>query len=67
MKNIKGGIYAEHGFIDRADYLLHLAEDYDVDVPTVYRLAETLGEEEDFDMLVTTLEDADAFREANEY
>ena len=49
--------YVEQGFENRKDYLNSLADDYDVDVQTVYHLARILGPSEDFDMLVSTIED----------
>ena len=36
-----------------------LSEDYDVPLEAVYALADMLGEEEDFDGLVSALEDAE--------
>lgn len=49
--------YQEHGYEDRKDYLKCLAEDYDVSYSTVLAIAELYGESEDFDGLVTALED----------
>lgn len=51
--------YVEHGYKDRDDYLRCLSEDYDVPLEAVYALADMLGEEEDFDGLVSALEDAE--------
>ena len=48
-------IYKENGFENRRAYLESLCEEYDRD--TVYALASILGSSEDFDGLVTTLED----------
>jgi hypothetical protein len=48
--------YVQNGFKDRQDYLDNLAEDYG---PAVYILADILGPNEDFDGLVTSLEDGD--------
>ena len=48
-------IYTENGFENRRDYLESLCEEYDRD--TVYALAGILGSSEDFDGLVTSLED----------
>ena len=42
---------------DRVDYLKELAEDFGVDEEAVFALASVLGETEDYDGLVTTLED----------
>lgn len=50
-------IYEEEGYESRKDYLENLSEDFGVDYETVSCLASLLGPEEDFDGLVTTLED----------
>lgn len=52
-------IYQQNGYADRDDYLTCLAEDYGVPIESVYSLAEMFGENEDFDGLVCTLEDAE--------
>ena len=52
-------IYQENGYADRGDYLNCLSEDYGVSIDDVYSLAEILGENEDFDGLVSTLEDTE--------
>ena len=52
-------IYQENGYTDRDDYLTCLSEDYGVPIESVYSLAEMLGEHEDFDGLVSALEDAE--------
>jgi hypothetical protein len=49
--------YQREGYATRRDYLLSLADDTGVDIQTVMALADMLGEEEDFDGLVTSLED----------
>lgn len=49
--------YQEHGFASRADYLADLADTIGVDIRTVEILADLLGPSEDFDGLVTSLED----------
>lgn len=54
-------IYQERGYKDRADYLDGLSEDYGVDRQTVQLLADTLGENEDFDGLLIACEDAQDF------
>jgi hypothetical protein len=51
-------IYLENGYENREDYLKSLAEDYDVGLNTVHMLASLLGPDEDFDGLVSELEDA---------
>lgn len=50
-------IYTENGYANRKDYLDSLAAEYDVDKESVYMLASVLGKSEDFDGLVTELED----------
>lgn len=50
-------VYVENGYIDREDYLDSLAEDMCVDYENVRELAALLGESEDFDGLVTAIED----------
>ena len=50
-------IYQEHGYENRKDYLNSLAEDFGIDVDVVYSMASMLGKSEDFDGLVTSLED----------
>jgi hypothetical protein len=47
-------VYKDNGYKDRNDYLDCLAEEYG---DNVYALAEVLGEDEDFDGLVSVLED----------
>ena len=48
-------VYKENGYKDRADYLKSLTEEYNPDM--VYMLADALGPTEDFDALITELED----------
>lgn len=55
----KENIYQQNGYTDRDDYLNCLAEDYGVPLEDVYSLADMLGENEDFDGLVSALEDAE--------
>lgn len=50
-------IYEDHGYDDREDYLKGLAEEHEIDFELVFELAELLGPNEDFDALVTQLED----------
>lgn len=50
-------IYTENGYQNRRDYLDSLADDYGVDRATVYTIADLYGPGEDFDGLVTALED----------
>ena len=52
-------VYTRKGYKDRRDYLKCLAEDYGIKYSTVYTLASMLGENEDFDGLISALEDMD--------
>lgn len=54
---MSNNIYQANGYDDRKDYLRQLAEDYGVDLDIVYTLANLLGPKEDFDGLVSQLED----------
>lgn len=47
-------VYEQNGFANRQEYLDSLAEEYG---DMVYDVADLLGETEDFDGLITTLED----------
>jgi hypothetical protein len=50
-------IYQEKGFKNRNHYLRSLAEEYCIDEDTVFVLADMYGPQEDFDGLVTSLQD----------
>ena len=50
-------IYQENGFETRKEYLLNLADNMGMDASIVFALADMLGSSEDFDGLVTSLED----------
>ncbi len=50
-------IYLEHGFNSRKEYLLDLADNYQVPKSVVFALASMLGSVEDFDGLVVAVED----------
>ncbi len=50
-------IYQQNGFKDREEYLASVAEDYGVSLDMVQVAADMLGPNEDFDGLVTTIED----------
>ena len=49
--------YTENGYKNRREYLDSLSEDMGIDRETVFALAGMLGPSEDFDGLITTLED----------
>jgi phosphopantetheine adenylyltransferase len=59
QNNKKAGknIYSENGYKDRQDYLKSLAEEFDIELSEVITIADVLGPNEDFDALVTSLED----------
>jgi len=50
-------IYRRHGFKNQKDYLQYLSAEYNIPIETVYCVAGTLGNGEDFDGLVTALKD----------
>jgi len=50
-------IYTDNGYKSRMDYLKSLAEDYGVPLSSVIVIADTYGPSEDFDGLVTAVED----------
>lgn len=50
-------VYQQNGYASRREYLECLAEDYGVDLATVRTLARALGSSEDFDGLVSALQD----------
>lgn len=54
-------VYQMNGYNNREEYLACIAEDYGVDLDTVYAIADLLGPNEDFDGLVTALEDLAAY------
>ena len=49
--------YTDAGYLSRIDYLTSLSQDYGVPLNIVLTAAEMLGRNEDFDGLLTTLED----------
>ncbi len=50
-------VYTDNGFCNRRDYLETLAKDYGVPLDRVEAIAQVLGSEEDFDALVTYLDE----------
>ena len=50
-------IYQEHGYENRTEYLKGLANEHGVDLEAVLLAADLLGENEDFDGLVSILKD----------
>ncbi len=49
--------YKENGYEDRREYLESLSDFYGIDLFSVQMIADMLGESEDFDGLVSSLED----------
>ena len=50
-------VYQRNGYANRREYLRGLADDYGVKFSVVVTLAEVLGPNEDFDGLVSELDD----------
>lgn len=51
-------LYQQKGFTSRRDYLECIAYDYGFDISVVFALASVLGSNEDFDGLLSALDDA---------
>lgn len=56
-------IYQEKGYNSRDHYLKCLSNDYGVPLDAVKELAELLGENEDYDGLVSAVQDAEEMYE----
>jgi len=50
-------IYTDNGYTTRKDYLTCLADDYGLAVEDVFAVASILGSSEDFDGMLSSLED----------
>jgi hypothetical protein len=50
-------VYEEKGHKSRKDYLLSIADDFGLEPSTVFEIASILGSNEDFDGLISSLED----------
>jgi len=57
MGDYEMSIYVENGYTSRRDYLRSLADDFGIPPDIVYMMADLLGQSEDFDGLITSLED----------
>jgi len=53
-------VYAENGYKSRRDYLESLADQYEISLDEIETISSMLGPDEDFDGLVTSLEDYSA-------
>ena len=54
-------IYTEKEYRDRQNYLNSISDEYGVDINIVNTLADVLGPSEDFDGLISMLQDMDYF------
>jgi len=52
-------VYEANGFKNRKEYLESLADEYGVSLETVYCIAFLYGDSEDFDGLISALNDAE--------
>lgn len=50
-------IYQRKGYADRNDYLSAVADEYGIPLEAVYSLAYALGPDEDFDGLISIIDD----------
>ena len=61
VSNILYSIYTEKEYKDRQNYLNSVSDEYGVDINIVNSLADILGPDEDFDGLISILQDMDYF------
>ena len=54
-------VYQREGFKNRKEYLENLAADFGLPEDVVFMTADLLGPSEDFDGLISSLEDAEHF------
>lgn len=50
-------VYTSNGYKNRKDYLMSMADDYGLPYNTVRTIASMLGENEDFDGLISALDE----------
>ena len=60
-------IYTDEGYESRRDQLISLADDFGIDEDTVFSIAGMLGSGEDFDGLITSLEDFSLVNDFNNF
>jgi hypothetical protein len=60
------GVYTANGCKDRDDYLNSLADDRGIDRMAVNIISDMLGENEDFDGLITALDDFKDYEGGND-
>ena len=58
--------YKKNGWENRDDYLRGQADNYGIDITEVKVVADMLGESEDFDGLISTLEDMEFENDFND-
>ena len=54
-------VYWQNGFRNRREYLEYLADEYGIDISVVISFATILGEDEDFEELIFTLNDYEEY------
>lgn len=54
---MSSNIYQENGYENRKDYLKSVADEYGIDLGIVCLFADMLGPNEDFDGLISVIED----------
>lgn len=54
-------VYQKNGHANRYEYLQYVAESYGMDIESVCLMAGMLGEDEDFDGLINTIQDMEYF------
>ena len=59
---IRADVYQENGYKNRTEYLWSLTEDHQVSIETVHLYSDLMGPSEDFDGLVSALEECNLFR-----
>ena len=59
-------VYTNNGYENRADYLFCMSDEYGINIDQVEMVADLLGPTEDFDGLVTTLQDMRDSEDASE-
>ena len=59
--------YSQNGYINRIDYLDKISEEYGVPLEVVLDVADLLGPEEDFDGLISSLEDYEDYESVGDF
>lgn len=63
MGETKENVYQENGYENRENYLQCMSENYGAPLEVVTELADLLGESEEFDGLISALQDAEGMFE----